>query len=142
MQTITELNKAIVTRFNRECIEDGNLKSFNELLAQDVINHAAPAGTRAGPASMIYFIMEVLRKGFPNIDVEILDQVAENDKVTTRKILHAMHVGEFMGIPATNKKVEIKVIDIIRLKDGKYAEHWGMSNLAEIIQEISNGRGK
>jgi len=138
MQTIIEQNKAIVTRFNRECIEDGNLNSFNELLAHDVVNHAAPAGTPAGPASMIYFIMEVLRKGFPHIHVEILDQVAENDKVTTRKILHATHAGEFMGIPATNKKVAIKVIDIIRLKDGKYAEHWGLSNLPDVITEISN----
>jgi len=42
-----------------------------------------------------------------------------------------------MGIPASNKKVAIHVIDIIRLKNGKYAEHWGMSNLSDIVTEIS-----
>ena len=136
MQTLTEQNKAVVNRFNRECIEEGNMDSFKELLAKNVINHAAPAGTAPGPESMIYFITEVLRKGFPSIEVEILDQVAEGDRVTTRKVLHAVHQGEFMGIAATNKKVTIKVIDIIRLKDGKYAEHWGMSNLLEVVDEL------
>jgi predicted SnoaL-like aldol condensation-catalyzing enzyme len=136
MQTITEQNKAVVNRFNRECIEDGNMDSFKELLAHDVINHAAPAGTPPGRESMIYFITEVLRKGFPSIEVEILDQVAEGDRVTTRKALHTVHEGEFMGIAPTNKKVTIKVIDIIRVKDGKYAEHWGMSNLLEVVDEL------
>ncbi len=51
--------------------------------------------------------------------------------------MKATHTGDFMGIPASNKSVIINVIDIIRLRDGKYVEHWGMSNLADIIKEIS-----
>jgi predicted ester cyclase len=69
--------------------------------------------------------------------VEILDQVAEGDKVTTRKTFRGTHTDDFMGIPPSHKKVAINVIDIIRLKDGKYAEHWGSSNLAEVMAELS-----
>jgi steroid delta-isomerase-like uncharacterized protein len=137
MNTKAEQNKAIVRRFNYEFIEQGNMDSFKELVATDVCNHAAPAGSPNGPESMIYFIIEVLRKGFPDIKVEIFDQVAEDDKVTTRKALHATHTGTFMGIPPSNKKVLINVIDIIRLRDGKYAEHWGMSNLSEVMAAIT-----
>lgn len=137
MKSTLEQNKAIVVRFNQEVIERGSMGSFNELVSNDVVNHSAPPGTPPGPASMSYFLMEVLRKGFSGITVEIFDQVAEGDKVTTRKALHATHTGEFMGIPASNKKVTILVIDIIRLKDGKYAEHWGMSNLSDIVKIIS-----
>ena len=137
MQFTTEHNKANVVRFNREFIEQGNMNSFKELVANDVINHSAPSGMPNGPESMIYFIIEVLRKGFPDIQVEILDQIAEGDKVTTRKAMKATHTGNFMDIPASNKSVIINVIDIIRLRDGKYIEHWGMSNLADIIKEIS-----
>jgi predicted ester cyclase len=64
---------------------------------------------------MIYFIFEILRKGFPDITVDIFDQVAEGDKVTTRKTLKGTQTGEFMGIPPSNKKVTFNVIDIIRL---------------------------
>jgi predicted ester cyclase len=137
MQPITELNKKTVLRFNKEFIEQGNMQSFTELVADDVINHAAPSGSPNGPESMVYFIIEILRKGFPDIKVEIFDQIAEADKVTTRKAILATHKGEFMGIPPSNKKVTINIIDIIRLKEGKYVEHWGMSNLSDVIAEIS-----
>jgi len=137
MPSTTEKNKEIVIRFNKEVIEQGRIESFNELVAGNVINHAAPEGAPNGPESMIHFLLHVLRAGFPEITVEISDQVAEGDKVTTRKMLHGTHTGNFMGIPPSNKKVTIKVIDIIRLHDGKYAEHWGMSNIPDIIQELS-----
>jgi steroid delta-isomerase-like uncharacterized protein len=133
----TEKNKEIVLRFNREVVELGDVDAFEELVSPDVINHAAPEGMPNGPESMRHFILQVLRRGFPDVTVEILDQVAEGDKVTTRKIIHGTHRGEFLGIPPSNKRVAIKVIDIIRLNQGRYAEHWGISNIPEIIREIS-----
>jgi len=137
MQFTTDKNKEIVVRFNKEVVEQGKMESFNELVASNVINHAAPDGAPHGPDSMVHFIFHVLKAGFHNISVEILDQVAEGDKVTTRKAIHATHTGYFMGIPPSHKKVIINVIDIIRLHDGKYLEHWGMSNLSDVIREIS-----
>jgi predicted ester cyclase len=137
MVTPLEKNKSVVLRFNKEVIEQGNMNSFKELVADNVINHAAPAGVPNGPESMSYFIMNVLRIGFPDIKVEILDQIAEADKVTTRKIFYATHTGEFMGIAPTNRKITINVIDIIRLENGKYVEHWGISNISEILNQLS-----
>jgi len=137
MKTLQEENTAVVLRFNKEFIEQGNMKSFKELVGDDVINHAAPAGTPSGPESMRYFIIEVLRKGFPDIKVEIFDQVAEGDMVSTRKALHATHSGEFMGIPPTNKKVTFQVIDMVKIRDGKYVEHWGISNIPEVMKTLT-----
>ena len=137
MTLTTEQNKAIVVRFNKEFIEQGNMNSFQELVSNDVVNHSAPPGRSTGADGMIYFLQNVLRAGFPDIKVEILEQVAERDLVTSRKKITATHKGEIMGIPPSNKKVVINVIDIIRLKDGKYIEHWGQSNFAEVIAEIS-----
>lgn len=137
MSYTTEQNKSIVLRFNKECIEDGNINSFKELLADDVINHSAPDGMPNGIESFFYFLNDVLRKGFPDLKVEILEQTAERDLVTSRKSIIATHTGEIFGIPPSNKKVEIKVIDIIRLRDGKYVEHWGQSNFSDVISQIS-----
>ena len=128
-----EQNKAVVTRFNKECLEQGSMASFRELLAEDVVNHAAPPGTPAGPDSMIHFLQNVLRVGFPDLVVEILEQVAERDLVTTRKRIRGTHAGTIMGVPATGKTVDISVIDMVRVRDGKYVEHWGLSNLPEVL---------
>ncbi len=137
MNLTMEGNKQIVRRFNYEFVEHGDMNSFNELVADNVYNHSAPAASSTGPDGMIYFINVVLRSAFPDLKVEILDQIAEGDRVVTRKILHATHSGDFMGIVPSNKKVSIHVIDIIRLSDGRYVEHWGMSNLADIVKELS-----
>ncbi|GGA96006.1 ester cyclase [Puia dinghuensis] len=136
----TEKNKAIVCRFNKEVIEEGNLESFHELVSPDAINHAAPEGMSNGPESMQHFLFHVLRVGFTDIKAEILDQIAEGDRVTTRKMLHGTHTGTFMGIPPSNKNVAIKVIDIIRLHEGRYVEYWGISNIPEVMRELSDPR--
>jgi predicted ester cyclase len=140
MKSQVEENKAVVLRFNKEFIEQANMNSFKELVSDQVINHAAPAGTPSGPESMRYFIIEVLRKGFPDIKVEILDQVADDNKVCSRKELSGIHTGEFMGVAPTNKKVTFKVIDIVRIENGKYAEHWGMSNIPEVLKTLTENK--
>ena len=134
----TEQNKAIVVRFNKEFIEQGNENSFNELLSDNVINHSAPSGMPNGKESFYFFLNNVLRKGFPNLTVEILEQVAERDLVTTRKKIRATHTGEIFGIAPSNKEVEINVIDIIRIQDSQYIEHWGQSNFDAVLKQIAS----
>jgi predicted ester cyclase len=90
-----------------------------------------------GFESFTFFLNEVLRKGFPGLRVEILDQISEGDLVSTRKKIVGRHTCELFGIPPSNKNVEINVIDIIRIRDGKYAEHWGQSNFADVLKEIA-----
>jgi predicted SnoaL-like aldol condensation-catalyzing enzyme len=137
VKSTEDRNKQIVARFNKECIEEGRPESFEELLSDTVINHSAPPGTSSGKESFYFFINNVLRRGFPDLKVKILEQVAERDLVTTRKRIVATHTGEIFSIPPGNKEVEINIIDIIRLENGKYAEHWGQSNFDEVLKQIS-----
>jgi predicted ester cyclase len=136
MSYTTEQNKAIVSRFNHECIGQGLAASFEELLAGDVVNHSAPVGRPNGKESFSAFLNGILRKGFPDCKVEILAQVAEGDFVTTRKKITGTHSGEIMGIAPTNRFVEIQVIDMIRLEDGKYKEHWGQTDFFEVLRAL------
>jgi predicted ester cyclase len=133
----SENNKAAVLRFNKECIEQGNLNSFKELLSDEVVNHSAQPGMPNGSQSFYFFLNEILRKGFPDLKVEVLEQVAERDLVTTRKKITATHTGEVFGIAPSNKLVEIHIIDMVKLKNGQYTDHWGQSNFAEVIKQIS-----
>ena len=137
MNSTLDHNKAIVIRFNKEVIEQGNVETFNALVAEDFINHSAPPGAPKGPEGMIYFFIRILRPAFSDLKAEIYDQVAEGDKVTTRKAFYGIHTGELMGIPASNKKVVIEVIDIVRLRDGKYIEHWGINNMQSVMAQLA-----
>ncbi len=132
-----EQNKAIVARFNKEFIQGGDANAFNELVAPDFINQTAPPGVPKGPEGVLYFFNHFLKPAFPDLSVEIYDQVAEGDRVTTRKAFHATHTGEFMGIPATNKKVVMNVIDMLRLRDNRLVEHWGILDFQSVMAQIS-----
>ena len=138
MSKTTEQNKQVVIRFNKECIEAGRKESFEELLSEQVINHSARPGMPNGRESFYFFLIEVLRKGLSGLCVEIMDQVAEGDRVCTRKKIRGRHTGELLGIPPSNKEVEIVVIDIIRLENGRYVEHWGQSNFDEVLKQLSS----
>jgi predicted ester cyclase len=129
-------NKAAVRRFNLEVIERGNDSAFRELMAPDFVNRTAPAGLPNGPEGMLHMFNRVLRPAFPDLRVEIHEQIAEGDKVTTRKTIHGTHRGEFFGVPATNRRVGIDVIDIVRLEQGRYVEHWGVNTLFSVLASL------
>ena len=136
--TTTEQNKTIVTRFNKEFIEKGDTNVFNEIIAAGFINQTAPPGVPKGPEGVLYFFNNFLRPAFPDIQVEIQRQVAESDLVTTHKVFHVTHKGDFMGIPATEKKVDIEVMDIIRLQNGKFIEHWNVLDWQHVITQLKS----
>ncbi len=133
-----ENNKAIVARFNKAFIEGGDQLAFNEIIAPDFVNRTAPPGVPSGPEGVQYFFNHFLKPAFPDLTVTIQRQVAEGDLVTTHKLFHATHQGEFMGIPPSGKSVVMEVMDIIRLADGKFIEHWNVVDWQNIIQQLQN----
>ncbi|KRB57076.1 ester cyclase [Rhizobium sp. Root708] len=130
-------NKEVVRRFNIEVIQNGNEDEFHALIASDFVNHTAPLGMPNGPQSMWNTFHNILRPALSDMKVTIHDQIAEGDKVTTRKTISGVHAGTLMGIPATGKEVAISVIDIVRVQHGKYAEHWGLSTLATVLAALA-----
>jgi len=132
-----EKNKEIVARFNKEGIEGKDITVFEELLADNFINHSAPAGMPAGRDGMIAFFRTVLWESLADVSVEIHDQVAEGDKVVTRKTIHGIHVGDFLGQPASNKKLKLHIIDIVKLLNGQYIEHWRAWDAQDVIRQIT-----
>jgi steroid delta-isomerase-like uncharacterized protein len=73
---------------------------------------------------------------FPDVRATIHDQTAEGDKVWTRKTFHGTHLGPFMGVPPTGRKIAVDVMDVFRIEDGKLAEHWGISDMLGLMQQI------
>jgi predicted ester cyclase len=143
MQTNEEklkANKAAVLRFNKEVIERGDERAFIELMAPHFVNRTAAPGAPVGPDGMFHTLNRVLRPAFPDLQVEIHDQIAEGDKVTTRKTIHGTHRGELLGIPATHKRISIDVIDIVRLENGRYVEHWGINTLPVLLASLRETR--
>lgn len=127
--SLQERNKSIVRRFNTAYIQDGDISAFHEIIDPSVINHTAPAGFSNGADGM-RDVIELFRKALTGLEVKILRQVAEDDIVVTYKTFHATHTGPLMGIPPSGQLITITIIDIVRLRNGKYIEHWGMRDMS------------
>jgi predicted SnoaL-like aldol condensation-catalyzing enzyme len=135
--SLEEKNKAAVLRFNKEFIEQGNMESFWSVMDPNFINQTAAEGMDPGPEAIIYFFNTLLKGGLSDVKVAIHTQIAEGDTVATRKTISGIHTGILLGIPPTGSAVALNVIDIVRLKDGKYLEHWGQNNLQTVLQKLS-----
>jgi ketosteroid isomerase-like protein len=131
--------KNVVRRFNEEVIAGGDRAAFEALMAPDFINRSAPPGAPADAESMWNTFRNILGPALAGLTVTIHDQVCERDKVTTRKTVSGVHVGALLGVAATGKPVNIEVIDIVRVEEGRYAEHWGINSLATVLTELSRG---
>jgi predicted ester cyclase len=70
------------------------------------------------------------------MEIHIHEQLCDGDKVTTRKSITGKHVGPLLGVDATGDDISIDVIDIVRIRDGQYVEHWGVNTLAAVVARL------
>ncbi|MGI3901851.1 MAG: ester cyclase [Janthinobacterium lividum] len=132
-------NKAVVRRFNEAVIEKGDRGAFDTLVDPSFVNRSAPPGAPNGPESLWTTFQTVLRPALADLSVTIHDQIAEGDKVTTRKTIHGTHSGALLGVEPTGRAIAIEVIDIVRVKDGRYVEHWGLNTLPSLVAQLKAG---
>jgi steroid delta-isomerase-like uncharacterized protein len=75
-------------------------------------------------------------KAFPDLTRDIVDLVAEGDKVAVSINVTGTYKGEFQGIPATGKQVSFTAMDILTIVDGKITEEWATADIMGLMQQI------
>jgi len=118
--TRLEENKAIVRRCMEE-VDKGNWAILDELLASDYVYYMSGSAEPLTREETEQFARAV-RAAFPDGYATIEDMIAVGDKVVTRYTFRGTHTADFMGIPATGKKVVGTGICISRIAEGKVAE--------------------
>ena len=132
----TEQNKQLFRQLVEEIFNRGNMGAADNFMAPNFIEREElPPGIprdREGVKQMTL----MFRSAFPDFKVTIDDLIAEGDKVVSRTTWSGTQKGEFMGIPPTGKQISIGVIDILRVVDGKFVEHWGQMDSAGMMQQL------
>ena len=105
----------------------------DRFVAEDYVNHNAfvADGREANRQFWAVFFT-----GLPDVSVTMEDLVISGDRVVGRFIYRGTHTGDLMGIPATGKPVEMRSIDIWRVQNGMFVEHWDELNLMQVFQQI------
>jgi steroid delta-isomerase-like uncharacterized protein len=129
----TEANKGIVRRYMQQVWNEGRRDLLEEFFGENPVHHGIPGapgleGLKAGYDDSL--------NAFPDIQLTIDDEIAEDDRVAIRWTLKATHQGDLMGIPATGKEVTQSGTTIYRLADAKIVELWFLADNVSLMQQL------
>jgi steroid delta-isomerase-like uncharacterized protein len=134
---MSEENKEKVRRFLEEAFGQGKTEVVDEVLDTDFVCHDPNSETgEIRGADTVKGEVGYFHNAFPDFSWTVEDQVAEGDKVTTRYTLSGTHQGEFFGVPASGKRVEVSGINIDRFEGGKLVEEWASYDLLGGLRQI------
>jgi predicted ester cyclase len=132
---------AVVRRFLEEFKNQARLDVVDETWTEDCVLHVpgfqAPAG-RAGQKE----VGKAIFSAFDKVHVDVIDTIVEGDRVVERHRATAVHVGEFMGIPASGRKVYWTENHIYRMRDGLIAETWSEVSFHDLLAQISGAKAQ
>jgi predicted ester cyclase len=78
----------------------------------------------------------MIRKAFPDFHVEVIDLVAEGDKVASFVVMSGTNTGDYRRGGATNKKGTMRAFLLWRVAGGRLAESWGMADRFQFLQQL------
>ncbi len=114
--SMPESNKQFVIRHFEDFVNNKDVGAIDRNMSVDFYDHDGPGGKhidREGDKAM----MVAMHQAFPDLKVQVLEAIAEGDKVMVRNVWTGTHAD-------TGKRMEFHGFVLWRLKDGKIAERW------------------
>jgi len=120
-----------------EVFNNRQYDKFSDYIADDYVDHSPFPGQNPGiegfkDAFKMFF------KAYPDLKFTIKDVIVNSDgtKASVLSEITGTNSGDFMGMPATNKKIDILGIDMLYFKGDKCSEHWGYADDATMMQQL------
>jgi len=136
MADALQSNKELVRRLVERGFNGGDLDVVDEIVDHDVVTHnpmildapTGPESVRGGIA--------MIRSSFPDLHAEILDLVAEGDRVAVFLQLSGTNEGDYRRGGATNRKASFRAFFIWRVANGRLVENWGVADRFALLQQL------
>ena len=124
-------NKALYRELN-QLANDGKITESAKYYAESHENKGIGKGPKAYETYALGF-----RKIFPDLNVRIIELIAEGDLVMARCEATGTQKGEMEGIPATGKNIKIAHWTINRFdEEGKITESWNLNDNMSIMKQL------
>ena len=122
-------NKQIVRRLVGEVVNQGRLEVLAELFAPEMVDTAREW---FGP----------FRSSFPDVRMEVVELVAEEDRVVGRFLCSATHLGEWRGHAPTGQRFEnVDEVYFFRVADGRIVAGWGIEDTLDRFRQLGLALG-
>src|SRR5918996_1534579 len=124
-----EENMTLARRFMEARVK-GDLDALDEMMTPDYVSHAKLLPDQQPDREGEKWVVAQFAAAFSKRRLLVEDQVAGDDKVVTRFIVHFTHDrGEIMGVAPSGREMANRAIVVHRIVEGKIAEEWGLGTL-------------
>lgn len=127
-------NAQIIKYFYENVTSNCLLDEIPDYIAENCVVRIGESIIPVGIEGMKQHIIDV-RKTYPDLKMTIIRQYTDGDTVISEFIMEGTHLGEWLGMKPTGKKLRMTGVDIDRLVDGKIVEHGGAVNTFEALFE-------
>lgn len=104
----------------------GDTSVVDQLCAPDLVEHQfGMAGTGPEAIDHVKAAIRDLHVVVPDLSISIEDAVEAGDTIWVRARSRGTATGPFFG-PPSGRPVDVSVIDVARIADGRIVEHWGV----------------
>jgi len=128
-------NMMQMKKFYSEVVNKGNLALIDEFCSKDFVEHEGLPTEKKGVEGVKDFF-KMYKTAFPDLKFEVGQMIAKDDKVVSYISITGTNKGEFMGKPATGKRINLEGIDIVRFENGKAVEHWGVTDTMTMMKQL------
>jgi steroid delta-isomerase-like uncharacterized protein len=130
-----ELNKLRIRSFVQEVLNKHNLTALDKYYSSNATQQNPTAAGQGTHGLKNFFVPFFL--AFPDMRVTIEHILAENSVVLVFLNWTGTHKGEFHGIPATNKSINMRTADLFRIDtNGKIVEKWDVVDSLNLLTQI------
>lgn len=132
----SETNETVARRFIEDAFNGRDLDILDEIVAEGFTNHDPPfPGLPAGREGLKQAFAGFW-SAFPNIHATTVHLIADEDKIASVVTLRGTHEGELLGLCATGREVNVRVVEIFRLTGGEIAERWGVVDRTALMTQL------
>jgi predicted ester cyclase len=128
-------NKTLVLKYYQRVVGGGTLTEIRDYVGESYIDHNAAPSAATGPAA-VEIHLRALRNTFPDFTLTTHEVIAENDWVAVRVTAEGTHLGEWLGIKASRKRIRLRGLNFDRVRDGRIVEHWGEADTVGMLLQM------
>jgi len=120
--------KELINRFVEELWNQRRLDVADAIFAKDCVTHQLRSGVATdsvprGPEAIKEHVAGWVAS-FPDLRFTIEQMLGEGDRVVMQLLMEGTHQRAWMGIPASGKKMQIRMFTVHRVVQGKIVEDW------------------
>lgn len=132
-KNIQDQNKALLAKFAEKVFVAKDLSGLDKYMHTNYVQHSP--FVEQGIIGFRDFFKNWF-ENVPDFNYTLKKIIADEEHVWIYGTYAGTHKGDWLGIPATNKKYSIDAIDIFRIEQGKLAEHWDVIDIYSLFKQL------